>query len=66
MSYCARARTLIGALGAALLASPVAAQTIHTAVDATFAPHAMAKLGGGIEGFNVDMANEIANRKSVV
>ena len=38
------------------------AQTIQTAVDATFAPHAMAKLGGGIEGFNVDMANEIAKR----
>ena len=32
------------------------AQTIQTAVDATFAPHAMPKLGGGIEGFNVDMA----------
>ena len=38
------------------------AQTIQTGVDATFAPHAMAKLGGGIEGFNVDMANEIAKR----
>jgi polar amino acid transport system substrate-binding protein len=39
------------------------AQTpIATAVDATFAPHAMPKLGGGIEGFNVDLANEIARR----
>ena len=38
------------------------AQTIQTAVDATFAPHAMPKLGGGIEGFNVDMANEIGKR----
>ena len=38
------------------------AQTIQTAVDATFAPHAMPKLGGGIEGFNVDMAMEIGKR----
>jgi polar amino acid transport system substrate-binding protein len=31
-------------------------------LDATFAPHAMPKLGGGVEGFNVDMADEIARR----
>lgn len=35
---------------------------IRTGVDATFAPHAMARLGGGIEGFNVDFAKEIARR----
>ena len=29
------------------------------ALDGTFAPHAMPKLGGGIEGFNVDLANII-------
>ena len=46
----------------ASVASVAQAQPIQTAVDATFAPHAMAKLGGGIEGFNVDMANEIAKR----
>ena len=46
----------------AALAGSAAAQPIQTAVDATFAPHAMPKLGGGIEGFNVDMANEIAKR----
>jgi polar amino acid transport system substrate-binding protein len=46
-----------------LLAAPaLAQQPISTGVDATFAPHAMAKLGGGIEGFNVDLANEIARR----
>ena len=39
-----------------------AQQPISTGVDATCAPHAMAKLGGGIEGFNVDLANEIARR----
>ena len=45
-----------------LAASAHAQQPISTGVDATFAPHAMAKLGGGIEGFNVDLANEIARR----
>lgn len=50
-------------LAAFALASSVhAQQPISTGVDATFAPHAMAKLGGGIEGFNVDLANEIARR----
>ncbi len=46
----------------ALATSVQAQQPISTGVDATFAPHAMAKLGGGIEGFNVDLANEIARR----
>ena len=46
----------------ASVASVSQAQPIQTGVDATFAPHAMPKLGGGIEGFNVDMANEIAKR----
>ncbi len=51
------------AIAAASLATAVhAQQPISTGVDATFAPHAMAKLGGGIEGFNVDLANEIARR----
>ena len=44
------------------LATVWAQQPISTGVDATFAPHAMVKLGGGIEGFNVDLANEIAKR----
>jgi len=38
------------------------AQPIRTAVDATFAPHAMMKMGGGLEGFNIDLGNEIARR----
>ena len=46
----------------AALTGAAHAQPIQTAVDATFAPHAMPKLGGGIEGFNVDMANEIGKR----
>lgn len=35
---------------------------LKVALDGTFAPHAMPKLGGGIEGFNVDLANEIGRR----
>src|SRR5437762_10088696 len=48
-----------------LAASPLAAQEgtpLRTAVDGTFAPHAMPRLSGGYEGFNIDLANEIAKR----
>jgi len=38
------------------------APPLKTAVDGTFAPHAMPKLGGGYEGFNIDLAEEIAKR----
>jgi len=50
-------------LAAALLpGSVLAQQPLRTAVDGTFAPHAMPRLDGGIQGFNVDLANEIAKR----
>ena len=39
-----------------------AQQPLRTAVDGTFAPHAMPRLEGGIQGFNVDLANEIGKR----
>jgi polar amino acid transport system substrate-binding protein len=63
-----RALAALGILIA--LAAPAAAQSdkpladkpLVVGVDATFAPHAMPKLGGGLEGFNVDMANEIGRR----
>ncbi len=45
-----------------LLAGPALAQPLRSAVDGTFAPHAMAKLGGGVEGFNVDLFTEVARR----
>jgi len=46
-----------------LCTSPVLAQEpLKTAVDGTFAPHAMPKLGGGYEGFNIDLAEEIGKR----
>jgi polar amino acid transport system substrate-binding protein len=46
------------AAGAALAQKP----PLRTGVDATFAPHAMPRLGGGIEGFNVDLGREIGRR----
>jgi len=54
-------------IAAALCAfSPAQAQeSFKVALDGTFAPHAMPKLGGGIEGFNVDLANEIGTRLGV-
>jgi polar amino acid transport system substrate-binding protein len=33
---------------------------LRTGVDGTFAPHAMPKLGGGIEGFQIDLFTEVA------
>src|SRR6202521_4194544 len=47
-----------------LAASPAFAEDppLRTAVDGTFAPHAMPSLSGGYEGFNIDLANEIAKR----
>jgi len=35
---------------------------LKTAIDATFAPHAMPKVSGGLEGFNIDIADEISKR----
>jgi len=44
------------------LSAAARAQPLRTAVDGTYAPHAMPKLGGGIEGFNVDLFTEAARR----
>ena len=52
-------------LAGLLCASPLLAEEappLKTVVDGTFAPHAMPKLGGGYEGFNIDLANEIGKR----
>lgn len=38
------------------------AQPLKAGVDGTFAPHAMPKLGGGVEGFNVDLLMEIGKQ----
>jgi polar amino acid transport system substrate-binding protein len=51
-------------LVAALAATSALAQEppLKTGIDGTFAPHAMPNLAGGIQGFNVDLGNEIAKR----
>jgi polar amino acid transport system substrate-binding protein len=54
----ALACTLVSA-GAFAQSSP---PPLRTAVDGTYAPHAMPKLGGGLEGFQVDLFNEVARR----
>ena len=46
-----------------LVGAPLwAQQPLKTGIDGTFAPHAMPKLPSGVEGFNVDLSNEIARR----
>lgn len=54
-------------LAAALGTLPASAQkkTYNVALDGTFAPHAMPKLDGGVEGFNVDLTMEIGKRLGV-
>jgi polar amino acid transport system substrate-binding protein len=48
----------------ATIAFPVAAQEapLRSAIDSTFAPHAMPKIEGGLEGFNIDVVAEISRR----
>src|SRR6187455_3890131 len=47
-----------------LCASPALAQQppLRTGVDGTFPPHAFPKLGGGTEGFQIDVFTEVAKR----
>ena len=55
-------------LAAALAAFAVTAHAqqnappLRTGVDGTYAPHAMPKLGGGVEGFQIDLFTEVARR----
>ena len=57
-------KIVLAAACAALLAGPAWAQDkpLIAGVDGTFAPHAMPKLGGGVEGFNVDLINAIGEK----
>src|SRR5207253_2957795 len=59
-------RSVLSTTGAALLLTTcVYAQEpppLRAAVDGTFAPHAFPNLSGGYQGFNIDLANEIAKR----
>jgi len=47
----------VAALGAAAQDKPLV-----VGVDGTFAPHAMPKMGGGVEGFNIDLMMEIGRQ----
>ena len=60
---------IILACGGLALGSPAQAQAqapaqppLRCAVDGTFAPHAMPRLGGGVEGFQIDLFREVARR----
>ena len=52
-------RFTVSLAAAMLLTGSALAQTslppLRTGVDGTFAPHAMPKLGGGVEGFQIDL-----------
>ncbi len=51
------------ALGAMICGTTaLAEETYNVALDGTFAPHAMPKLDGGVEGFNVDLAAALAEQ----
>lgn len=54
------------AIGAVLSSAAVAQdqKAIIAGVDGTFAPFVMPKLGGGVEGFTVDMLNELNKQTS--
>lgn len=50
------------ALSLALCGGALAQDKFTVALDGTFAPHAMPTMDGGVEGFNVDLANTIGER----
>jgi polar amino acid transport system substrate-binding protein len=49
-------------LSAAALGASAQDKPLVAGVDGTFAPHAMPKMGGGVEGFNIDLINEIGRQ----
>lgn len=57
-----RRLTLLAAGSLACLSAFAQGDTLRTGVDATFAPHAMTKLDGGLQGFNIDLGEELARR----
>ncbi|MBM6596334.1 transporter substrate-binding domain-containing protein [Microvirga pudoricolor] len=46
----------------ALLGAQAQDAPLKSAIDSTFAPHAMPKISGGLEGFNIDVVDEISRR----
>src|ERR1700739_3728512 len=56
-------RTFLAVMAALAATSALAQEpALRTGVDGTCAPHAIPNLSGGVQGFNVDLANEIAKR----
>ena len=51
-----------GLLAGAGLARADDAAPLRSAIDSTFAPHAMPKISGGLEGFNIDLVDEMSKR----
>jgi len=51
-----------GLLAGAGLARADDAAPLRSAIDGTFAPHAMPKISGGLEGFNIDLVDEMSKR----
>jgi polar amino acid transport system substrate-binding protein len=57
------AAAVVTAFAASFVAAAEAADPpLRAAVDATFPPHAYPKLGGGLQGFNIDLFTEVARR----
>jgi len=48
-----------------LMAAPAAAEPMKVAADVGYAPHVMAAVSGGVEGYNVDLMAEVAKRLGV-
>ena len=46
-----------------MTAGQAAEGPLNVALDGTFAPHAMPKMSGGVEGFNVDFEGCINNKE---
>jgi polar amino acid transport system substrate-binding protein len=55
-------RILVAALALAAGTALAQQKPLVVGVDGTFAPHAMPKLGGGVEGFNIALVNEAGRR----
>ncbi len=49
-------------LSLAALSAAAQDKPLIAGVDGTFAPHAMPKMGGGVEGFNIDLIAEIGRQ----
>ncbi|HZY17833.1 MAG TPA: transporter substrate-binding domain-containing protein [Ramlibacter sp.] len=57
-----RRLALLAAASLACLSAFAQGDALRTGVDATFAPHAMTRLDGGLQGFNIDLGEELARR----